>query len=219
MNLKGIISISGKPGLFKVVSQGKNSLIVESMLDKKRFPAFAANKISALEDISMYTEEDDVPLSDVMQKIYDKEAGKACPVANGEASEQHAYFESILPNYDKERVYNSDLKKLFNWYNLLQSAGELDRILEEEKKAAAEEKKAAKEEKVEKAEKKATKEKSAEEKPAKEKKDTKEKKETKAKKPKTEGAEKKKVATKTTAAKTNSKAKTTVKTASTKRGA
>lgn len=206
MNLKGIISIAGKPGLFKVISQSKNSLIVESLIDKKRFPAFAANKISALDEISMYTVDEDVPLGDIIQKIYEKEKGAVCIDAKEEPSAHHAYFESILPNYDKERVYNSDLKKLYSWYNLLHGAGELTRILEETKKAEAEakkeEKKSSKKEKVEAAVD-----------------SSEEKKEVKAKKTKT--TEKKKTTANTpgTKIKAESKAKNTVRTASTKRGA
>lgn len=203
MNLKGIISIAGKPGLFKVISQSKNSLIVESLIDKKRFPAFAANKISALDEISMYTTEEDVPLGEIVQKIYDKENGATCVDAKEDPSAHHAYFESILPNYDKERVYNSDLKKLFAWYNLLHSSGELAKIIENSKKEEVEanaEKKSAKKKEV-------TEESSTEE-----------KKEVKAKKT---PADKKKTAAKTpgTKLKAESKAKSTVRTASTKRGA
>lgn len=146
MNLSGLISISGKPGLFKVVGQGKERLIVESLTDGKRMPAFASQKISALEDITMYTTDDDVPLSDIMQSIYDKEGGKTAINPNEDASKLHAYFAEILPNYDKERVYNSDLKKLFVWYNLLQSTGTLDKIIADEKEAKKAEKAEKKEE-------------------------------------------------------------------------
>lgn len=137
MNLKGLISISGKPGLYKVVGQGKERLIVESLTDGKRMPAFASQKISALEDITMYTTDDDLPLGEIIQKIFDKEEGKACVNPNEDASKLHAYFGEVVPNYDKERVYNSDLKKLFVWYNLLQSTGTLDKIIAETKEAAA----------------------------------------------------------------------------------
>ncbi len=144
MNLKGLISISGKPGLYRVVGQGKERLIVESLTDGKRMPAFASQKISALEDITMYTTEDDIPLGEIIQKIFEKEEGKACINANEETAKLHAYFAEVVPNYDKERVYNSDLKKLFVWYNLLQSTGTLDKIIADEKEAAKEEKAASK---------------------------------------------------------------------------
>lgn len=163
MNLSGLISISGKPGLFRVVGQGKERLIVESLTDGKRMPAFASQKISALEDITMYTTDDDVPLGDIMQNIYDKEAGKACINPNEDASKLHAYFAEILPNYDKERVYNSDLKKLFVWYNLLQSTGTFDKIIADEKEAKKAEKDAEKAEKKETAKKEVKSENSEEE--------------------------------------------------------
>jgi len=135
MNLKGLIAIAGKPGIFKVIASGKNTLIVESLLDGKRYPAYTSNKVSALDDISMFTTEEDVPLSEVIKKIYEMEKGGVCVDAKAEPSEHHAYFEKVLPNYDKARVYNSDLKKLFSWYNILQSSGILKKI-EEEMKAA-----------------------------------------------------------------------------------
>ncbi|MFZ5551784.1 MAG: DUF5606 domain-containing protein [Bacteroidota bacterium] len=135
MNLKGLIAIAGKPGLYKVIAQGKNTLIVESLIDGKRMPAYSDSKISALDDISMFTTEEDVPLSEVVKKIYEMEKGGSCVDGKAEPSEHHSYFEKVLPNYDKTRVYNSDLKKLFSWYNLLQSSGTLKKI-EEEAKAA-----------------------------------------------------------------------------------
>jgi len=131
MNLKGFISITGKPGLYKVVGQGKEKLIVESLADGKRMPAFASQKISALDDITMYTTDDDVPLHEVVKKIFEKENGGPCINPNEEASKLHGYFAEILPNYDKERVYNSDLKKLFSWYNILQGNGTLAKIAAE----------------------------------------------------------------------------------------
>jgi len=122
MNLKSIIAIAGKPGLFKVVAQGNQSIIVESLLDKKRLAAHASNKISALEDISIYTDDEDVLLSDVYRKIYDKENGGACLSHKATEEELRSYLIEVLPNYDRERVYLSDIKKLFNWYNMLQSS-------------------------------------------------------------------------------------------------
>jgi hypothetical protein len=130
MNLKGIISISGKPGLFKVIAQGKNNLIVESLIDKKRFPAYAADRVSALEDISIYTYDEDVALKTIYRAIYDKENGGVAPSHKDKETVLRSYLEEVLPNYDQERVYFSDIKKLFQWYNLLHSSGELK--LEEE---------------------------------------------------------------------------------------
>lgn len=122
MNLTGIISISGIPGLSKVVAKTKNGLIAEGLFDKKRFPVHAADKISALEDISIFTEEGEHPLKDVLKSIRDKEASKACGVDVKDAPALTKYFEVVLPNYDKAKVYNSDIKKVINWYNLLQQA-------------------------------------------------------------------------------------------------
>ncbi len=125
MNLSGIIAISGKPGLFKVVTQGKNSIIVESLIDNKRFPAYATDRISALEDISIYTYEEDAPLKDILSAMYKKESGKECPSHKEDIKVLQSYVLEILPNYDQERVYPSDLKKLFQWYNLLLKTGSL----------------------------------------------------------------------------------------------
>lgn len=130
MNLKSIIAIAGKPGLFKVVAQGNQSIIVESLIDNKRSAAHASNKISALEDISIYTDDEDVLLSEVYQKIYEKENGGTCISHKASEAEQRAYLAEVLPNYSRERVYLSDIKKLFNWYNMLHNAGLL--ILSEE---------------------------------------------------------------------------------------
>jgi hypothetical protein len=146
MNLTGIIAISGRPGLFKVLTQGKNSIIVESLVDKKRFPAYATDRVSALEDISIYTYEEDAPLKDILTAIYKKEDGKVCPSHKEDLKVLQNYILEILPNYDQERVYPSDLKKLFQWYNLLLSTGNLlpEEVVEEavpEKKAAPKAKK------------------------------------------------------------------------------
>lgn len=121
--LKGILSISGQGGLFKLVSQTKNSIIVESLVDGKRFPAYSTSRVSALEDISIYTQEADVKLSVVFTKIFEKQAGQPVEFAKASSSEIKNTFESFLPDFDKDRVYVSDIKKLFNWYNLLLSKG------------------------------------------------------------------------------------------------
>jgi hypothetical protein len=125
MDLSGIIAISGKPGLFKVVAQGKNSIIVESLIDNKRMPAYASDRISALEDISIYTYDEDKPLKEVLDIIYTKENGGQCISHKEDASKLLTYMIEVLPNFDQERVYPSDIKKLYQWYNLLQSTGNL----------------------------------------------------------------------------------------------
>ena len=122
MNLKGIIAISGRPGLFKVVAQGKNNVIVESMIDKKRFPAYASEKISTLEDISIFTYDEDVKLTEVLKSIYDKNEGKEGVSHKEDLKVLENELKNHLPNYDQERVYPSDIRKVFQWYNLLQKA-------------------------------------------------------------------------------------------------
>lgn len=119
MDLKDIISISGKSGLFKVVGKSKNNVIVESIIDKKRFPIFNSNKISALTDISIYTYDEEILLSDIYRKIYESNDGKKTLLHSEDISKLRKKLEEFVPNYDKEQVYNSDIKKLFQWYNIL----------------------------------------------------------------------------------------------------
>ena len=142
MNLSGIIAISGKPGLYKVIAQGKNNIIVESIEEKKRVPAYATDRISALDDISIYTYDDDKPLKEIFDDIFKKENGGATISHKEDAKKLQAYLSEILPEYDKERVYPSDIKKLFQWYNLLHKAGELK--MDEVEEAPAKAEKAAK---------------------------------------------------------------------------
>ncbi len=143
MNLTGIIAISGRPGLYKVIAQGKNSIIVESLIDNKRFPAYATDRISALDDISIYTYDEDAPLRDLLTAIYTKEGGKECPSHKEDLKVLQAYLLEILPNYDQERVYPSDVKKMFQWYNLLHKSGNLN-VEEEKAEEVVAEKKAPK---------------------------------------------------------------------------
>lgn len=137
--LKEILSISGKPGLQKLISNSSNAIIVESLLDGKRFPAYSNSKIIALEDISIYTENEDLPLKEVFKRIYDKQNGE--PTLNHkEATEKIVtYFEEIVPEYDKDRVYVSDMRKIIQWYNLLNEKGYL-KFQEEEVSEEAESK-------------------------------------------------------------------------------
>lgn len=137
MNLKEILAIAGYPGLFKYVSQAKNGIIVESLLDKKRMPAYASAKVSALEDIAIFTESAEVPLGDVFTKIFEKESGGPAPDAKSSPDKLAAYFATILPDYDKKKVYSSDIKKVITWYNILHGLNMLN-LPEEEKKEDAE---------------------------------------------------------------------------------
>ena len=132
MDLSGIISIAGMGGLFKVIAQTKNGLIVESLIDKKRVQAFSTNKISALEDVSIYSTGEDVPLKDVFQKIYEKEKGGPCIDHKSADADLKKYFKTVFAEYDDERVYVSDIKKVLNWYNSLQKDGLLEKKEESE---------------------------------------------------------------------------------------
>lgn len=131
--LKEVLSISGKPGLFKLVSKGKNMLIVESLIDKKRQPSYAHEKVVSLADVAIFTEDGEKPLNEVFLIIKEKEASKkaSCdPKASNDALK--SYFAEILPDFDRERVYPTDIKKVILWYNLLIDNGMTDFKIEEE---------------------------------------------------------------------------------------
>jgi len=119
MDLKGIISISGKAGLYKVAAQGRNNIIVQALGDDRKFPIFSTDKVSALEDISIYTYEEDMPLVDVYQKLADFEDYKSSINHKESGHKLRSRVTEFLPDYDEDRVYDGDLKKLFQWYNIL----------------------------------------------------------------------------------------------------
>ncbi len=119
MDLSKILSIAGKSGLFRVVSQAKNAVIVESLVDNKRFPAFGHEKISSLEEISVFTYGDDMPLKDVFKALFEKLEGKPAMDQKSDNAALKQFFIGIVPDYDQERVYVSDIRKMANWYNLL----------------------------------------------------------------------------------------------------
>lgn len=122
--LKTILSVSGKPGLFKLISNGKNMVIVESLSDKRRMPIYARDRVVSLGDIAMYTDDDEVPLSEILLTIEIKENGSQASISpTSKPEELRKYFSEILPNYDRDRVYDSDIKKLLNWYNMLINCG------------------------------------------------------------------------------------------------
>ena len=148
MVLKDILSISGEAGLFRFVAQGKNSVIVEHLETGKRSTAFASAKVSSLEDISIFTMEGDIALGKLFDSIFEKQSGAAATVAVNDNKALRAYFGEILPDYDKERVYVSDMKKVILWYNLLHK---LNLLVKDEK--ASEEETTVEAEKVEKTEK------------------------------------------------------------------
>lgn len=122
--IRRILSISGKPGLYRLVSQGKNMLIVESLADKRRQPIYANDKVVSLGDISIYTTEGDKPLAEVFESVKTKADGKPVDIkafSNDQAIRD--YFREILPDFDDDRVYTSDIKKLLTWYNTLIAKG------------------------------------------------------------------------------------------------
>lgn len=131
--LKTVLSISGRPGLFRLVNRGKNMLIVESLSTGKRTPAYAHDKVISLGDISIYTMEEDVPLGDVLESVKAKHEGKPVDIkAIGNDAAVREYFAEILPDFDREKVYTSDIKKLLTWYNQLIEAGVTDFATREE---------------------------------------------------------------------------------------
>ena len=123
MNVEGIISVSGKPGLYKVLGQTKNGVIVEGLLDSKKSAMSSTSKMSALQDIAIYTYTEELPLADVLDKIRVKEEGKPSISHKSSASVLSEYFKEVLADYDEDRVYTSDIKKVISWYNTLQKVG------------------------------------------------------------------------------------------------
>lgn len=122
--LKGIIAITGKPGLYKLLKRGKNSLIVEQLGTGKRMPSYATDKVISLADVSMYSDHGDVPLGEVLTSLYTVAEGKSVDVkAFADDAAVREYFAKVLPDYERDRVYTADIRKLFSWYNILIAAG------------------------------------------------------------------------------------------------
>lgn len=119
MKLDKILSISGKPGLFELKAQTRGGFIAESLLDGKKMPVSMQNNVSILSEIAIYTYTEEIPLREVMQKIYDKENGEKSIDHKSSKDQLTSYFEEVLPDYDQDRVYPSDIKKVIQWYNLL----------------------------------------------------------------------------------------------------
>jgi hypothetical protein len=142
MDLKEIMSVSGQSGLFKFISQGRNGIIVESFTDKKRSFISASQKVSSLADIAIFTDGEEVPLKDVLKSIHELEPGVAVPDGKASPEVLKKFMEKVLPNYDRDRVYMSDIKKLVSWYHLLLELN----LLNFEEEAPAEETAANKEE-------------------------------------------------------------------------
>jgi len=126
MEFEKLISISGQGSLFMIVSRTGFGLVAESLEDNKRIPVYQSHNVSTLDDISIYTKDGDMPLREVFLKIFEKEGGKACPDAKESNDKVKQYFESVLPEYDEDRVYVSDMKKVLKWYNQLIKGNHID---------------------------------------------------------------------------------------------
>jgi hypothetical protein len=133
--LKEILAISGRPGLYRLVKYGKNIIIVENITDKKRSTAHSRDKVISLSDISMYTDSGDKPLGEVLEAIKTKYDAKPLNAADyKEPAALQEFFKGVVPDFDVDRVYNTDIKKLINWYNLLINSGMTDFLPKEEEK-------------------------------------------------------------------------------------
>lgn len=145
-----ILAISGKPGLYKLVSRGNGNLIVEALdSTHRRLPAFGSDRITSLNDIAMFTDDEDIALTKVLENMKALEKGKKCSIDCKKASgdELREYFGKVLPNFDRDRVHNSDIKKLLQWYNILIENGITEFHVEEEKEVKAEQQEEVKEKK------------------------------------------------------------------------
>jgi hypothetical protein len=149
MVLKDILAISGEPGLFRYIAQGKNAIIVEHLETKKRSSAHGSAKVSSLEDIAIFTEKEDMPLSRVFDLIHEKENGGTAPDPKEDVNKLKNWFENVLPEYSKDKVYTSDIKKVALWYNTLHK---MDLLIKEEPKQEAETETAGEESEKEKSE-------------------------------------------------------------------
>lgn len=144
-DLSKVLSISGKPGLFKMVAQAKNGVVVESLIDGKRFQAFTNDKVSSLEEISVFTDTEDKPLREVLQSIREKTDNGKAPDPKSDNQKLKEFFGTIMPDYDRDRVYVSHMKKIYAWYNLLHEKDMLEFAepeKEQEEDAESEEKSA-----------------------------------------------------------------------------
>jgi hypothetical protein len=137
--LNNILSISGKPGLFKLVSRGKNMLIVESLQNGKRQPAYSHDKVISLADIAMFTQDGEEPLAKVMDAVKKVENGGVVSLSSkATAEELRNWFATVLPDFDRERVYPSDIKKLISWYNILTETNNNDFLTEDKEEETKE---------------------------------------------------------------------------------
>lgn len=139
MEFKDVLAISGMPGLYKYVAQSKNGIIVEALADGHRMNASATSRVSALSEISMYTEGEDIPLAEVFTRMYAHTEGKEAISHKESADKLKAYFGEVLPEWDRERVHVSDIKKALSWFNILVAAGMTEFKLPEEVEEQTEE--------------------------------------------------------------------------------
>ena len=135
--IRKIVSIAGKPGLYKLVSQGRNMLIVEALATGRRTPAYAHDKVISLADVAIYTTEEDMPLGQVLEKVKEATNGQPVDVKSYTDADLRNYFATILPNFDQDRVYTTDIRKLFSWYNILIASGITEFVPAEEENAEA----------------------------------------------------------------------------------
>ncbi|MBA6153038.1 DUF5606 domain-containing protein [Gelidibacter gilvus] len=137
MSLDKILSISGKPGLYKIVTQTRSGFVAESLLDNKRITVNIHSNVSVLSEIAMYTLTEEVPLREVLKKVRDKEEGKETSISHKDSKDKlEEYFFDVLPDYDEDRVYPSDIKKVIQWYNILQKNDLLSALDEEEEESS-----------------------------------------------------------------------------------
>lgn len=136
MSLEKIIAVSGKPGLFKLLAQTRGGFLAESLLDGKRQSINMRNNVSVLNEIAIYTYDEEIPLREIFKTIFDKEEGKATIGHKSSKGELEKFFREILPEYDEERVYASDIKKVVQWYNLLEKASLLEEAIKKDTTSA-----------------------------------------------------------------------------------
>ncbi len=140
MSLEKVISISGKPGLYKLITQTRGGFVAESLIDNKRISVSIQNNVSVLSEIAIYTLTEEVPLRQVFENIKKKENGEQTSVKPKDGKDKlEEYFFDVLPNYDEDRVYASDIKKVVQWYNLLQQHGMLDTLSDDEDEKSSDE--------------------------------------------------------------------------------
>ncbi|WP_040250467.1 DUF5606 family protein [Psychroserpens mesophilus] len=140
MSLDKILSISGKPGLYKIIAQTRNGFVAESLIDGKKVNVTIHSNVSILSEIAVYTLTEELPLREVLKKVMEKENGQPTSISHKDSKDTlEEYFFEVLPDYDEDRVYASDIKKIVQWYNLLQKHNMLDALEEETEKVASEE--------------------------------------------------------------------------------